>query len=52
MAVRRARPLLGDTRPTWAGLTLAACVIVVVLMGLLLGGRRDRTHLITPSTHQ
>jgi membrane-associated phospholipid phosphatase len=39
MAVRRARPLLGDTRPTWAGLTLAACVIVVVLIGLLFRGQ-------------
>jgi membrane-associated phospholipid phosphatase len=39
MVKSRARPLLGDTRRTWAGLTLAACVIVVVLMGLLFRGQ-------------
>jgi membrane-associated phospholipid phosphatase len=32
-------PLLGDIRRTWAGLTLAACVIVVVLIGLLFKGQ-------------
>ena len=39
MAVPRARPLLGDGRRTWAGLTLAACVIVVVVIGLLFRGQ-------------
>jgi membrane-associated phospholipid phosphatase len=39
MAVPRARPLLGDTRRTWAGLTLAACLIVVVVIGLLFRGQ-------------
>ncbi|HEY4462930.1 MAG TPA: phosphatase PAP2 family protein [Streptosporangiaceae bacterium] len=39
MAVPRARPLLGDTRPTWAQLTLAACLIAVVLIGLLFSGQ-------------
>jgi membrane-associated phospholipid phosphatase len=39
MAVPRVRPLLGDTRRTWAAMTLAACVIVVVLTGLLLKGK-------------
>jgi membrane-associated phospholipid phosphatase len=39
MGVPRARPLLGDTRRTWAGLTLAACMIVVVLFGLLFRGQ-------------
>ena len=38
MAVPRVRPLLGDTRRTWAAMTLAACVIVVVLTGLLFKG--------------
>ena len=38
MAVPRVRPLLGDTRRTWADMTLAACVIVVVLTGLLFKG--------------
>jgi membrane-associated phospholipid phosphatase len=36
--VPRAMPLLGDTRRTWAGMTLAACVIVVVVTGLLFKG--------------
>ena len=35
----RAKPLLGDSRRTWAGLTIAACVIVVVLIGLLFKGQ-------------
>ena len=35
----RARPLLGDSRRTWAGLTFAACVLVVVLIGLLFKGQ-------------
>jgi membrane-associated phospholipid phosphatase len=35
----RAKPLLGDTRRTWAGLTLAACVTVVVLTGLSFRGQ-------------
>ena len=35
----RAKPLLGDSRRTWAGLTFAACVIVVVLIGLLFRGQ-------------
>jgi len=39
MTVPRARPLLGDTRRTWAGLTLAACVLVVVVTGLLFRGK-------------
>lgn len=38
MLVRRGRPLLGDSR-TWAGLTLAACVIVTVALGLLFNGQ-------------
>ena len=38
MAVPHVRPLLGDTRRAWAGTTLAACVIVVVLTGLLFKG--------------
>jgi membrane-associated phospholipid phosphatase len=33
------RPLLGDRRPRWAGLTLAACVIAVVALGLLFNGQ-------------
>jgi membrane-associated phospholipid phosphatase len=33
------RPLLGDRRPRWARLTLAACVIVVVALGLLFNGQ-------------
>jgi membrane-associated phospholipid phosphatase len=33
------RPLLGDRRPRWAGLTLAACLIVVVALGLLFNGQ-------------
>jgi undecaprenyl-diphosphatase len=33
------RPLLGDTRRAWAGLTLAACVIVAVTLGLLFKGQ-------------
>ena len=39
MTVPRVRPLLGDTRRTWAGMTLAACVIVVVVTGLLFKGK-------------
>jgi membrane-associated phospholipid phosphatase len=38
MTVPRVRPLLGDTR-TWAGMTLAACVIVVLVTGLLFKGQ-------------
>lgn len=38
MAVPRVRPLLGDTRRTWVGMTLAACTIVVVVTGLLFKG--------------
>jgi membrane-associated phospholipid phosphatase len=38
VAVPRVRPLLGDTRRTWAGMTMAACVIVVVVAGLLFKG--------------
>jgi membrane-associated phospholipid phosphatase len=38
MAMPRVRPLLGDTRRAWAGLTLAACLIVVVVIGLLFKG--------------
>lgn len=34
-----AKPLLGDSRRTWAGLTLAACAIIVVLIGLLFRGQ-------------
>jgi membrane-associated phospholipid phosphatase len=33
------RPLLGDTRRIRAGLTVAACVIVVVALGLLFNGQ-------------
>jgi membrane-associated phospholipid phosphatase len=33
------RPLLGDTRRTWAGLTLAACLMVAVTLGLLFKGQ-------------
>ena len=33
------RPLLGDTRRAWAGLALAACVIVTVVLGLLFNGQ-------------
>lgn len=40
MVVPRVRPLLGDTRRTWAGITLAACMIVVVVTGLAF---RDQT---------
>lgn len=39
MTLPRARPLLGDTRRTWAGMTLAACAIVVVVLGLLFKGK-------------
>ena len=39
MRVRWGRPLLGDARRTWAWLALAACVIVVVTLGLLLRGQ-------------
>lgn len=39
MAVPRGRPLLGDTCRTWAGMTLAACVIVVAVTGLLFKGK-------------
>jgi membrane-associated phospholipid phosphatase len=39
MAVPRVRPLLGDTRRTRAGMALAACVIVVVVTGLLFRGK-------------
>ena len=39
MAVPRARLLLGDTRRPRAGMTLAACVIVVVVSGLLFKGK-------------
>jgi len=39
MRMRWGRPLLGDTRRAWAGLTLAACVIVVGTLGLLLRGQ-------------
>ena len=39
MAVQHGRPLLGDSRRTWAGMTLAACVIVVVVLGLLFKGK-------------
>jgi hypothetical protein len=45
MMVPRARPLLGDTRRTWAGMMLAACVMMVVVLGLLFrvdGARRIR----------
>ncbi len=38
MVVRRGRPLLGDSR-AWAGLTLAACAIVTVALGLLFNGQ-------------
>jgi hypothetical protein len=38
MVVRRGRPLLGDYR-VWAGLTLAACVILTVALGLLFNGQ-------------
>jgi membrane-associated phospholipid phosphatase len=39
MLMPRAKPLLGDTDRIWAGLTLAACVIVVLLIGLLFQGQ-------------
>lgn len=39
MTVPRVRPLLRDTHRAWAGLTLAACVVVVVLTGLLFKGQ-------------
>jgi len=39
MRVRWGRPLLGDAGRTWAWLALAACVIVVVTLGLLLRGQ-------------
>ena len=38
MAMPHIRPLLGNSRRTWAEMTLAACVIVVVLTGLLFKG--------------
>ncbi len=38
MAVPRTRLLLGDTRRTWAGVALAACVVVVAVTGLLFKG--------------
>jgi membrane-associated phospholipid phosphatase len=41
MAVPRVRPLLGDNRPTWAGMTLTACAIVVVVLGLLFKGKTE-----------
>lgn len=39
MTIPRARPLLRHTRRTWAGVTLAACVIVVVVTGLSFRGQ-------------
>lgn len=39
MRVRWGRQLLGDAGRTWAWLALAACVIVVVTLGLLLRGQ-------------
>jgi undecaprenyl-diphosphatase len=39
MTVSQVRPLLRDTRRAWAGLTLAACLVVVVLTGLLFRGQ-------------
>jgi membrane-associated phospholipid phosphatase len=39
MGVRWGRPLLGDARRPWAGLAVAACVIVVVTLGLLVRGQ-------------
>ncbi len=39
MAALGSRPLLGDTRRIWVVLALAACVIVVGLMGLLFQGQ-------------
>ena len=39
MRVRWGRPLLGDARRTWAWLALAACMIVVVTLGLMLRGQ-------------
>lgn len=44
MPIPCVRPLLGDTRRSWAAMTLAACVIVVVVTGLLFKGetRPDR----------
>jgi membrane-associated phospholipid phosphatase len=39
MRVRWGRPLLGDARRTWAAPALAACVVVVVALGLPLRGQ-------------
>ena len=39
MRVRWGRQLLGDAGWTWAGLTVAGCVIVVVTLGLLVRGQ-------------
>src|SRR5579871_6503285 len=39
MTVPRVRPLLGDTRRTWAVSALASCVIVVAVLGLLFKGQ-------------
>src|ERR1700744_2002814 len=39
MLARLGRPLLGDRPPRWAGLTLAACEIVVAALGLLFNGQ-------------
>ncbi len=38
MAMPRCRPLLGDAGRTWAGVTVAACVLVVAVTGLLVKG--------------
>ncbi len=39
MVMPRVKPLLGDTRRTRVGLTIAACVIVVLVTGLLFKGQ-------------
>jgi membrane-associated phospholipid phosphatase len=38
MAAPRVRPLLGDAGRTWAGIALGACVMAVMLTGLLFKG--------------
>ena len=39
MAVPRVRPLLADTRRTWAVTALGVCVVVVAVLGLLFKGQ-------------
>ncbi len=39
MPVLRGRPLLGSSGRIWAGLTVAVCVMVVVVLGMLFKGQ-------------